>query len=66
LETTGLGWQTKQAYVEKVQAVTPAQIQQVAQKYFVDERLTVAVLEPLPLNDDTVASNARNGDQHGH
>ncbi len=64
LETTGLGWQTKQAYVENVQAVTPAQIQQVAQKYFVDERLTVAVLEPLPL-DETVASNARSGDQQG-
>ena len=66
LETTGLGWQTKQTYVDNVQAVTPEQIQQVAQKYFVDDRLTVAVLEPLPLSDETLASSATNGGQHGH
>lgn len=48
LETVGLGWQKKQDYVAAVRAVTGAQVQQVAQKYFVDAALTVAVLEPLP------------------
>jgi zinc protease len=66
LETTGLGWQTKQAYVDRVQSVTPEQIQQVAQKYFVDEGLTVAVLDPLPLTEKTVASTTATGGSHVH
>jgi zinc protease len=49
LETVGLGWQALDDYVQRVQAVTPEQIREVARKYLVDERLTVAVLEPLPL-----------------
>ncbi len=46
LETVGLGWRTAERYVDAVRAVTPARIQAVARKYLVDERLTVAVLEP--------------------
>lgn len=49
LETVGLGWQALDDYVQRVQAVTPEQIREVARKYLVDDRLTVAVLEPLPL-----------------
>jgi zinc protease len=37
-------------YVERIQAVTPEQIREVARKYLVDERLTVATLEPQPLD----------------
>jgi zinc protease len=48
----GLGWQEYNHYVEQVNAITPAQVQHVAQKYFVPERLTVAVLEPQPLTGD--------------
>jgi len=33
-----------------VNSVTPAQIQAVARKYLVDDVVTIAVLEPLPLN----------------
>ncbi|MEM7020678.1 MAG: pitrilysin family protein, partial [Pseudomonadota bacterium] len=51
LETVGLDWRLSEEYVDQVSAVTPAQIQAVAQKYLVDEGLTVAVLEPLPLED---------------
>lgn len=51
LESVGLGWQQAETYVERVRAVTPVQVQQVAQKYLVDERLTIAVLEPLPLEE---------------
>jgi len=50
LETIGLGWLVGQEYVEKIMSVTAGQIQQVAQKYFVDDRLTVAVLEPQPMD----------------
>lgn len=47
LETIGLDWQLTEQYVEKIQAVTAEQIQQVAQKYFIDDRLTVGELEPV-------------------
>ena len=49
LETVGLGWEQLDAYVERVNAVSPEQLQQAARKYFDDDTLTVAVLEPLPI-----------------
>lgn len=49
LETIGLSWRLAESYVERVRAVTPEQIMAVANKYLVDDRLTVAELEPLPL-----------------
>ncbi len=50
LETIGLPWQLKDEYVDNILAVTAEQVRQVANKYLTDTRLTVAVLEPLPLN----------------
>jgi zinc protease len=50
LETTGLGWNALDDYVERIKAVTPQQIQDVARRYLTEDRLTVAVLDPLPLN----------------
>ena len=49
LETVGLGWRTMDEYVERIKAVTPEQIQAVARKYLSDDHLTVATLQPLPL-----------------
>ncbi|MGR8935663.1 MAG: M16 family metallopeptidase [Gammaproteobacteria bacterium] len=46
LETVGLGWQKVDEYVDKVNQVTAAQVQQAAQKYLVEDHLNVAVLEP--------------------
>jgi zinc protease len=46
LETVGLGWRVLAEYIDGVQAVTPEQIQAVAQKYLQPERLTIAVLVP--------------------
>ena len=51
LDTIGLPWQIKDEYVEKILAVTAEQVQQVANKYLIDERLTVAVLDPLPIEN---------------
>lgn len=48
LESVGLGWETGEAYAERVRAVTAEQVRAVARKYLSDERLTVAVLEPQP------------------
>lgn len=49
LVTLGLDWRLADTYVDQLAAVTPAQIQAVAQKYLTPDRLTVAVLEPQPL-----------------
>jgi len=46
LETVGLGWPTRDEYVEKVRAVTAERVQAVAKKYLIDDHLTVAVLQP--------------------
>lgn len=50
-ETTGVGWRADEQYVEKVQAITPEQLQQVARKYLVETGLTTAILEPLKKQD---------------
>ena len=51
LESIGLGYQTIPLMLEKIQAVTAAQVQQVAKEILVDDALTVAVLDPQPLSD---------------
>jgi zinc protease len=52
LETIGLDWRLIDEYAERIGQVTPDQVRQVAQKYLKDDYLTVAVLEPLPLEND--------------
>ncbi|MBI3187431.1 MAG: insulinase family protein [Gammaproteobacteria bacterium] len=50
LQTVGLGWQKKADYLNSIQAITAEQVQAVARKYLTPERLTVAQLEPLPID----------------
>lgn len=49
LETVGLGWQKADEYVDKVNQVTAEQIRAVARKYFKEDDLSVAYLEPQPI-----------------
>jgi zinc protease len=49
-ETVGLDWQSVDDYVERVRAVTARQVQQVAQKYLNEDNMTVAVLDPQPID----------------
>ncbi|MDH5435824.1 MAG: insulinase family protein [Gammaproteobacteria bacterium] len=58
LETIGLNWKLMDEYVERIRAVTPEQVQQVARKYLIEDHLTVAVLEPLPLENKKGMTNA--------
>ena len=51
LETAGVPYTAEKTLLEKLQAVSAGQVQAVAQKYFVDEQLTVAELDPQPLPD---------------
>lgn len=66
LESIGLSWKLGEDYVKNIQAVTPAQIQQVAKKYLVSERMTTAVLEPLPLNGKEPKTSSTPGEHHVH
>ncbi|MEN8175745.1 MAG: pitrilysin family protein [Pseudomonadota bacterium] len=50
LETVGLDWRLADTYVDELRRVTPEQVLAVARKYLVDDNLTVAELEPLPMN----------------
>ena len=50
LETAGIPYKQGKRLIEKLQAVTAEQVKAVAQKYFVDEQLTVAELDPQPLS----------------
>lgn len=65
LETVGLGWEVKQDYLVKVQQVTAKQVQAVAKKYLQQDQLTVAVLEPLPIENRAVTKPS-GAMRHGH
>jgi zinc protease len=45
-EMAGFSWRDIDVMLEKMQAITPDQVQAVAKKYLVDEGLTIAVLDP--------------------
>ncbi len=51
LETTGLSWRLLKDYPARLQAVTAQQVQAVARKYLIPEKLTVATLDPQPLDN---------------
>jgi zinc protease len=55
LEAIGLSHRLIDLQVQRLREVTAEQVQQVAQRYFSDESLTVAVLEPQPLSGDRPA-----------
>ena len=52
LETIGLSWQTAEQYIERLNAITPEQIQQTAQRYFQENNLTEALLVPKTSSKD--------------
>lgn len=51
LETVGLGWRVGEQYVDGIRDVTAEQVQKVARKYLIDERLTIAELKPQPMDN---------------
>jgi len=64
LETVGLSWKEADAYLGRIEAVTAEQVQAVARKYLVPERLTVAELIPQPI--DPKHPPRSGGAAHGH
>jgi zinc protease len=50
LAVAGLDWRMLDRYVDNINAVTAADVQAVARKYLVESNMTVAVLDPLPID----------------
>lgn len=50
LETAGFSWRVLKDYPEKLKKVTAAQVQAVAIKYLVRDNMTVATLDPQPID----------------
>jgi len=46
-EMAGFSWRDINYMLDKMQTITPEQVQAVAKKYLVDEGLTIAVLDPI-------------------
>ena len=59
LETLGYGWQSSPLMLEKLNQVTTADVQRVAQSYFKDDQLTIARLVPQPLDAAALAARAK-------
>jgi len=55
LETMGINWQLGEEYENNIKKVTAEQVQAVAKKYFVDDVLTVAVLDPQKITQSRVS-----------
>lgn len=56
LESIGMSHRDIDTILEKLQAVTPEQVREVAKKYLKDDALTVAVLDPQPLEEKAPAA----------
>ena len=63
LETAGFSWRILKGYPAKLQAVTAEQVQVVAKKYFNKDNLTVATLDPQPIDPN---DNTPKGKPHVH
>ncbi|HLP98697.1 MAG TPA: pitrilysin family protein [Sideroxyarcus sp.] len=64
MESVGLSHKDIPLMLQKLQAVTAQQVQEVAREIFNDDRLTVATLDPQPLSDKP--KRAHTGAAHAH
>ena len=59
LQTVGLDYRLLDGELDRIRAVTAEQVREVARKYLNDDNLTVAVLDPLPLDNAGAAQTAQ-------
>lgn len=50
VESIGFSWKILDEYPSKLRAVTPEQVQAVAKKYLLQDNLTIATLDPQPID----------------
>lgn len=65
LESSGLSWRDEKTLLDKLNAVSAEQVREVARKYLRDDALTVATLDPQPL-DSKQTAQASKGEHHVH
>jgi zinc protease len=64
-EMNGISWKYLDEILFNIQAVTSSDIQRVVEKYFIDDALTVAILEPQPIKEkNAVAQKMPTGMRH--
>jgi len=63
-EMVGLSWKDDAEMLERIRAVSAAEVQAVAKKYFRDDTLTVAQLDPLPIDPQARAKAAAAAPHH--
>lgn len=66
LETVGLSYRDLDLFIDKLQQVTAEQVRDVARRYLVDDRLTVAYLDPQPLDSAPRRAAPPAGVRHGN
>ncbi len=59
LEIVGIPWNKIDTLTDKIRAVTADQVQAAAKKYLIDDRLTVGVLDPQPIDPQKKLANDR-------
>ena len=64
MESIGLSYRDLDTILEKLQIVTADQVREVAKKYLQDDNLTVAVLDPQPLEQKKPANLPAGGLRH--
>jgi zinc protease len=64
LEATGLSHRTIDVQLRRLREITPEQVREVARKYFRDDALTIAYLDPQPLSGKPRAAPAAAGVRH--
>jgi len=65
VETAGMSYQSLDTMLDKLKAVTAEQVREVARKYLIDDHLTVAELDPQPL-DNVKPAQAPKGLHHAN
>ncbi|MCP4284316.1 MAG: insulinase family protein [Gammaproteobacteria bacterium] len=63
LESMNMEWKLADEYVGRIKQVTPEQVRAVARKYLTNDNMTLAVLDPLALDNST--GNNNKGGGHG-
>ncbi len=63
-ESAGLHWRDIDRMLDKIRSVTADEVQAAARKYFNDDTLTIAVLDPQPLPEATAPRQAPAGLRH--
>lgn len=65
VESAGMSYKALDTILDKLKAVSAEQVRDVARKYLVDDSLTVAALDPQPL-DNAKPAQAPKGGRHAH